>query len=369
LADALLNRPDESGHLKQLAHSFGRDILNLATLAGRLLWYEGVTPDMWRSHDLVAVSVDAEAYFVMLQQACDIMADVIATLGTKPGQAPSDSFHKLKEWAIRRPWRLKPEFHFLVQSLPWFDQINGVRTKLVHRGGNVWVYTERTRFEWDIYSAGEGLRRGKYLLSTLGQLTGSMLEFSKVLADLVMSPRELRSCEKKLLVSGVYVPALYHLLGKYKIPSPLQRQRLRWNARILSICGGYVEAARLGYPDGFWWQMLLALSDALGTAPSSGAVVVQASDQVHDCKFVFVKDGKTLGVVTCDEVLGHEKWLSSAAKSAQEFLEGRKLDRAVLIGRRGEENLPEFLPGTHVPLVIEQDPVFAAGKAVKKLTI
>jgi hypothetical protein len=115
--------------------------------------------------------------------------------------------------------------------------------------------------------------------------------------------------------------------------------------------------------------MLLALSDALGTAPSSGAVVVQASDQVHDCKFVFVKDGKTLGVVTCDEVLGHEKWLSSAAKSAQEFLEGRKLDRAVLIGRRGEENLPEFLPGTHVPLVIEQDPVFAAGKAVKKLTI
>jgi len=36
LADALFNRPDESGHLKQLAHSFGRDILNLATLAGRL---------------------------------------------------------------------------------------------------------------------------------------------------------------------------------------------------------------------------------------------------------------------------------------------------------------------------------------------
>jgi hypothetical protein len=81
--------------LKQLAHSFGHDVLNLATLAGRLLWYEGVTPDMWRSHDLVAVAVDAEAYFVMLQTACDIMADVVPTLGARPGQAPSDSFHKL----------------------------------------------------------------------------------------------------------------------------------------------------------------------------------------------------------------------------------------------------------------------------------
>lgn len=57
LADALANRQDASGHLKELTDSFGHDILNLATLAGRLLWYEGVTPDMWRSHDLVAVAV------------------------------------------------------------------------------------------------------------------------------------------------------------------------------------------------------------------------------------------------------------------------------------------------------------------------
>jgi hypothetical protein len=155
LADALSNCADQTGHLKQLAHSFGRDVLNLATLAGRLLWYEGVTPDMWRSHDLVAVAVDAEAYFVMLQTACDIMADVVATLGAKPGQAPSDSFHRLNEWAIRHPWRLKPEFRLLASRLPWFDQINAVRTKLVHRGADAWVYTERVRFEWDVWIAGQ----------------------------------------------------------------------------------------------------------------------------------------------------------------------------------------------------------------------
>jgi len=107
----------------------------------------------------------------------------------------------------------------------------------------------------------------------------------------------------------------------------------------------------------------------LVTATSSGVVLVQSSDKVHDCKFVVVKDGKTVGVITCDEVLSHEKWLSGAAKSAQEFLEGRKLDRAVLIARRGEKNLPEFLPGIQVALVIEQDPTSAASKAVYRLTV
>lgn len=77
LADALVcKQHPESAHLKELADSFSHDILNIAALAGRLLWYEGVTPEMWRSHDLIAVSVDAEAYYVMLQSACDIMADV-----------------------------------------------------------------------------------------------------------------------------------------------------------------------------------------------------------------------------------------------------------------------------------------------------
>ena len=113
---------------------------------------------------------------------------------------------------------------------------------------------------------------------------------------------------------------------------------------------------------------MLTLSDALGATLSGGAVLVQTSDKVHDCKFVFVKDGTTVGVVTCDEVLGNEKWLNGAAKSAREFLEGRKLDRAVLIGRRAEGNIPEFLPETQVALVIEQDPTSAASKAVQRLT-
>lgn len=365
LADALSNRADDSGHLKQLAHSFGHDVLNLATLHGRLLWYEGVTPDMWRSHDLVAVAVDAEAYFVMLQTACDIMADVVATLGAKPGQAPSDSFHRLNEWAMRHPWRLKPEFHLLVSRLPWFDQINGVRTKLVHRGGDAWVYTERIRFEWDVWVPGQKVRRGKYLLSTIQSLTLSMLEFSKALAEVVLPGRELQQYEKKTAISGVYVPALYHLLREYRIPT--RRDNLQQNARWLAVCGGYVEAARLGYPDGFWWRTLLSLSNGLGVGPSSGVVPVSASGQVHDCKFVFVKDGMSYGVIACDEVLGNEKWVRGAAESATRLLDAHKLAGAVLIGRAGQGNLPDFLPGKRVAVVVEQDPNLAAKKAIAVL--
>jgi hypothetical protein len=44
LTDALSKCSDPYGHLKELADSFGHDLLNLATLAGRLLRYEGVVP-------------------------------------------------------------------------------------------------------------------------------------------------------------------------------------------------------------------------------------------------------------------------------------------------------------------------------------
>src|SRR5260370_42255054 len=93
-------------HLEELAHSYAYDILNLANLASRLLWFEGVTPDIWRSHDLVSVDVDTSSYFVTLQTACDIMADAIATLGASKGQAPTESFHSLTEWVKRNPNRI-----------------------------------------------------------------------------------------------------------------------------------------------------------------------------------------------------------------------------------------------------------------------
>jgi len=168
LADALACKQHvQSAHLKELADSFAHDVLNVAALAGRLLWYEGATPEIWRSHDLIAVSVDAEAYYIMLQSACDIMADVVATLGAKKGQAPWESFHKLNEWALKNPTRLDPVYRLVAANLPWFGEINSTRTAFVHRGKKMLVYTDRLTFNW-----------GR-LIPKFRDLTRDMLDFSE----------------------------------------------------------------------------------------------------------------------------------------------------------------------------------------------
>jgi hypothetical protein len=95
------------------AHAFGNDVLNIAVLAANLLWFEGVTPDMSRSPDLVRISVDVENYLVLLQTACDIMADVIRRFGIPPkrrGQVPEESFHKRHNWAKDNRGRLASGF-------------------------------------------------------------------------------------------------------------------------------------------------------------------------------------------------------------------------------------------------------------------
>jgi hypothetical protein len=192
-----------------------------------------------------------------------------------------------------------------------------------------------------------------------------MLEFSKVLAEVVLPRRELQHYEKKTVISGVYVPALHHLRREYKIPTRLDN--LQQNARWLAICGGYVEAARLGYPDGFWWRTLLSVSSGLGAGPSLGVVAVRDSGHVHDCKFVLVKDGKSCDVIACDQVLSNEEWLRGATESAAELLDTHKLTSAVLIGRNGEENVPDFLLGKRVALVVDQNSNRAARKAIAAL--
>ena len=364
LTDALTNCPDPSGHLKEVGISFGHDVLNLATLAGRLLWYEGVVPITRRAHELVAVSVDSEAYFVMLQTACDIMADAVCSLGGVSRSTPFDSFHKLNQWALRNPDRVKPGFHFLAAKHSWFDQINGVRTKLVHRGGDSWIYTDRARFHWDIMFPGKKVSLGTYLLSMLQRLTASALEISKVLAEAVMPRRQLQRFPEKTVISGAYVPALHHLLRKYELP---RRRGILLNAKCLAMCQDYVDAAFLGYPDGFWWHFLLRLCELLSAEPSLGGPIFLSSERIHDCKFVFTSKNAVYGVVACDEVIVGTKWLKGAAASADNFLATQHLSRAVLVGRFQDGTPPESLPGNKTAVVVDRDPESAAHRACASL--
>jgi hypothetical protein len=279
LADALnCKQHAASVHLKELANSFSHDVLNVAALAGRLLWYEGVTPEIWRSHDLIAVSVDTEAFYVMLQSACDIMADVIATLGAKKGQAPWESFHKLNEWALKNADRLDPAYHLVAKSLPWFGAINSKRTGIVHRGKTILVYTDRINFN-----------RGNLILGFRDH-TRAMLEFSEHLGSIVTTEEDRRENPHKTIIDGVYVPALRHLMDKYAVPEGSKDLTLK--AQCLLACGGYVEAAYLGYPNGFWWNVLVSSSAGIAGKLVAASIPVNVSGAVHDCKFV-ISDGES----------------------------------------------------------------------------
>lgn len=361
--------PATGQQLVELGKSFAYDVLNLAALAGRLLWYEGVTPDRWRSYDLVSVSVDVEAYFVMLQTACDIMAGVISLLGAKKNQAPSESFHSLNEWARKNSARLIAPFRIIAKNLPWFNEINGVRTKLVHRGGKVWIYTDRVGFQWGIRGA-ERSRRGKsrrtddpHLMTSLKRLTQEMLTFSEELADAVVtSTNDLGSANHVL--SGVSVPALYHLLRLYELPS--KSEALLFSARCLLASGSYIPASYLEYPDGYWWQFLVRTCEFFGRAPEFVSIPVNVDGQVHDCRFVFTDGTDLYGILAfehfaTDEYGTNDNWVRNVLKAVGQLEVNQNIRRFVIVARTGKQI--EFFPESSIPVVIADTPAAGARQA------
>lgn len=65
-------------------------------------------------------------------------------------------------------------------------------------------------------------------------------------------------------------------------------------------------------------------------------------------------------VIACGEVSGDTKWLKDTATNARKILEGNKIEGAVLITRIATGSVPDFLTGTGVALVVEDEPNRAA---------
>ncbi len=110
------------------------------------------------------------------------------------------------------------------------------------------------------------------------------------------------------------------------------------------------------------------MSEALRATPASAVVPISPSDRLHDSVFVFLKDGKRIGVIASDEVFGDQKWLEEAAKNAQRVVETHRIERAVLIARIRNGAVPDSLPGTNVPVVVDLHPIRAANRATERLT-
>jgi hypothetical protein len=241
----------------------------------------------WRSPDLVAVGVDAESYLMLLRTACDIIADAFANFCVEPkkrGQLPKEhgSFRALLFWARKNPQRLREEFRFITNHFDWFMELRGYRDKIVHQGFYSNVYTERDFFQFFLMPGGVAELQWLYggykeedhepdqprfqrvpLLLWLKRLTVSVLELAEQLSAAIERQLDVQRSRTHVL-SGVYVPALHHLLA-YEQPRPghlldeQERRHRHITAWHLLKAGDYLSAPERGYPDEFWWRFVMHL--------------------------------------------------------------------------------------------------------------
>lgn len=341
----------QAERLAELAHSFSHDLLNLAVLASRLLWYEGVTSDMSRSPDLPAVSTDVESYFLFLKAACDLLAEItveVAIDAGRRGQAPAGSFHDLTRWVRENPARVDEKFHFLAKESEWFDELHAIRTNLAHRGYDTLVYTNRVIFSFGTAPFGRIetrlLREDQGhatdsrkvtrtpLLPFIKRLTQSMLRTSEQLAMAAAAYRGLAPASKTHALCGVYVPAL-HAISSYE--PPMESPKLKIIADCLQGCEDYLTASKIGFPDGHWWRFLVELSERFGTSPAYiGPFGEGPVDILLDWKLIFVSGQEKLGIVARDMIATDKVWLENAQENLAKFATDAKLTRVVLVARR-----------------------------------
>ena len=376
----------QSERLAELAYSFAHDLLNLSVLASRLLWYEALTPDMSRSPDLVAVGADAESFFLFLKAACDLLAEItveVAVDAAMKGKAPSDSFDKLAQWVRKDPARIDPAFHFLALQLGWFDELHGIRTNLAHRGYDMLIYTNRAFLSFGIAASGRietrllrerrGLSAGSYgftrtpLLPFVKRLSQSMQHVSDQIASASLARVKLERPSRTHALCGVYVPAL-HGLDSYEPPT--KSPRLKIIADCLQRCGEYLTASKVGFPDGYWWQFLITLSEHFGTYPGHvGEFGEGPTDVLVDWKIIFIMEEKRFGIMARDVVSTEKIWLEGAKKSLEEFASDAQLARAVLVSRRAHPPLATACVETAAfPIVVGDQAPVAAREAFELLT-
>jgi hypothetical protein len=167
LSDVLLDlaeeNPDGPSALScsQLACSLAHDFVNLATVAGQLLWYVGVAPLRTGTPDSLMISLLAESYLVSLRTAYDIIAATVLRFCVAPklrGQLPkNESFNDLVEWVQKNPTRAPTEIQFVTEDVGSFKELRGIRDKLVHNSYDLIVFTNDLAPQFGLMSTGEAV--------------------------------------------------------------------------------------------------------------------------------------------------------------------------------------------------------------------
>ena len=111
----------------------------------------------------------------------------------------------------------------IARDLPWFTDLNGIRTKLVHRGNTVRILTDGSGLDWRLEGADSEDSLPADLLTSLQSLTREMLEFSNDLSLVVATDEQLKSHPQRRPPKIVWV-------AKIKAASTYPRHALKQSA-------------------------------------------------------------------------------------------------------------------------------------------
>jgi hypothetical protein len=394
VSDILLDLVEKDIHgssallFSQLANSFAHDFVNLATLAGQLLWYVSVAPVRAGTPDSLPISLTAESYLVCLRSACDVIAAIIVKICVDPkkrGQVPGDSFRDLIAWAKENPIRVQDNLRFLTDHWDWFMKLRGIRDKLVHFGYDLLVYTDdvapsfglMSTGEMDLHflrSPGEPLKNKVQtipLMPFLKENTNHLLSLAGQVAK-VIAEQQGHPPSQTHVLNGVYIPALNHILS-YKEPirremTAEEKSRRKIRAWYLYEAGDYLGSLNFGYPDGFWLQFIVRVSELFGERLPSYLSKPQYpsyrdSEILIGWKLIFTIGDKHFGLFLRDAVGLHGEEQSKLKDQLDEFKARFELKAAALV--LNSELPPEYQIAGFVG---DSDPISAAQIVFDRLT-
>jgi hypothetical protein len=380
----------------QRACSLAHDVVNMATMAGQLLWHTSVAPMRTGTPDSLFISMVAESYFVLARSACDVIEEVILELCVDPkkrGQCPKGgSFNDLLNWVIDNPTRVPDRMRFIAKHQDWFAGLRGIRDKLVHFGYDMNIYTDDVAPQFVLMSTSEitlhflraprehfpGASTPVPLLPFLQRITQGVLTLSDQVAGAISEDRKHTSTKRNVL-NGVYIPALHHLLSYEELKdadmTPQEKQRREFAAQYLLEAGDYLNAIKLGYPDGFWFQFAVHLAERYGKPPDYMSTPkcppYRDGEELALWQLGFIHDGKDHTLILKDAAflaLDPAAGSKTEEERFQRLQASPGLSAAVLVANISSLSTPIPPEKMFDGLILESDPFKAADRAFMTLT-
>ena len=217
-----------------------------------------------------------------------------------------------------------------------------------------------------------GLTR-THLMPFLKRVTQGILDLARKIAEVIAAERK-NDPSKTHVLNGVYIPALHHLLSYVqpdeKVTEDEERRR-KIKARYLRNAGDYLNAIKLGHPDGFWLPFALRLEELFGIEPvyvcPPGYPNYRDGEVMIEWHLHFEREQREYAVILREGTFFSVDGLNTDEQKLEHFKQGVGAAGAVLVAN--QTPVARGIPADRVfsGLIMESDPIKAAERAYAEL--